>query len=449
MKRILRLIFISFFAVIILGTIFLSYMLLEGTPPQIEPVSIPKVAGKVFEINLKAVDNRSGIREIAPTIIQNGKKYPIPPKKFNSSQWWLGSGVKEFNASWTIHAVDMGLKQGPAKLLITVRDSSLRNLLKGNQAVFEQPLVIDLTPPRIALKSLVHNIASGGSGLVAYRLNEPVIKAGVFIDDIFFPGIPLFNKGKNTYISLVAVPFNKTKVKKFFVEVTDRAGNTSKISVPYRIRPRRLKKDRINISDNFLEQKMPDFEMNYPWVKGSTLLETFLNVNRKLRAKNGEQIKEICSSVTPEQFWQGSFKRLPRAASRANFADERFYFYKGKQIDHQFHMGVDLASKKHAEVPAANNGKVVFSDYLGIYGNTIIIDHGLGLYSMYSHLSEMTAEKGEMVLKGTLIGYTGTTGLAGGDHLHYGMVVNGIFVNPIEWWDRRWIRDHIISNMTF
>ncbi len=447
MKRILRLIFISFFIILISGVAFLSYMLLEGTPPKIEPVSVPKVVGKVFEIRLKATDNRSGIKEIEPVVIQGGKKHIIPARKYGSSHWWLGSGVKEVQEKWAIQATEMGLKEGPAKILITARDSSFRNLLKGNKAVLEQDVVIDLTPPRIALKSLIHNIRSGGSGLVSYKLNEPVVKTGVLIDGLFFPGTPNPGRGQNTYISLIALPFDKIRVKKFLVEAADQAGNIARMGVPHKIFPRRPKKDKINITDHFLQLKIPYFEMNYPWVKGATLLETFLNVNRELRKKNGEEIKAICSKISAEQFWKGAFKRLPGSASRANFADERTYYYKGRKIDRQFHMGVDLASRKHAKVPAANNGMVVFADSLGIYGNTIIIDHGLGLYSMYSHLSEMTAEKGEMVAKGAIIGHTGSTGLAGGDHLHYGMVVNGIFVNPVEWWDGRWIRDHIEANM--
>ncbi len=447
MKKIIRLLLLSFTMILILGGGFLSYMLLEGTPPQIVPVSMPKVVGKVSEIRLKASDNRSGIKEIVPILEQNGKKFAIPPRRYTSAQWWLGSGVRDVQEKWVIKAQELGLKEGPAKLLVSVRDSSFRNVLKGNEATFEQEVIVDFSPPRIALKSLVHNIRSGGAGLVSYKLNEPAVKTGVLIDDLFFPGISHPSGRKNAYISLIALPFDKQRVKKFLIEAVDEAGNISRMGIPHKIFYKRPKRDRINISDNFLERKMPYFEMNYPWVKGATLLDTFLKVNRELRRKNGEEIKAICSRITPERHWEGAFKRLPGSASRANFADERYYYYKGKKIDRQFHMGVDLASRRHAKVMAANHGKVVFADSLGIYGNTIIIDHGLGLYSMYSHLSEMTAEKGEMVTKGAIIGNTGSTGLAGGDHLHYGMVVNGIFVNPVEWWDGKWIRDHITANI--
>ena len=120
-----------------------------------------------------------------------------------------------------------------------------------------------------------------------------------------------------------------------------------------------------------------------------------------------------------------------------------YYYYKNKEIDKQVHLGIDLASTKRAEVHAANSGTVVFADYLGIYGNTVILDHGQGIFSLYSHLSEIDSTVGELKEKGTVIGLSGATGMAGGDHLHFSMIINGIFVTPLEWWDQQWLRLNI------
>ena len=143
-------------------------------------------------------------------------------------------------------------------------------------------------------------------------------------------------------------------------------------------------------------------------------------------------------------YWQGAFGRLPGSATRSGFGDRRTYFYQGQKIDQQFHLGVDLASLSQSPIPAANKGKIVFADRLGIYGKTIIIDHGFGLFSMYSHLSGFDRHVDQMVSKGEIIGRTGNTGLAGGDHLHFSVLVNDVFVNPLEWWDATWI----IHNVT-
>ncbi len=107
------------------------------------------------------------------------------------------------------------------------------------------------------------------------------------------------------------------------------------------------------------------------------------------------------------------------------------------------HYGYDLASTKQSPVTAANRGVVVFADPLTIYGNTVILDHGLGLQTLYAHLSSMEVKVGDEVAKGQELGRTGASGLAIGDHLHFEVLVHGVSVTPIEWWDARWIRDHI------
>jgi murein DD-endopeptidase MepM/ murein hydrolase activator NlpD len=98
-------------------------------------------------------------------------------------------------------------------------------------------------------------------------------------------------------------------------------------------------------------------------------------------------------------------------------------------------------------VPAANDGRVVLADKLGIYGNCVVVDHGYGLQSIYGHLSEFAVKAGDTVKKGQSLGRSGSTGLAGGDHLHFSMQVDGVQVNPIEWWDEHWIKDRILSKV--
>jgi murein DD-endopeptidase MepM/ murein hydrolase activator NlpD len=112
-------------------------------------------------------------------------------------------------------------------------------------------------------------------------------------------------------------------------------------------------------------------------------------------------------------------------------------------VDEQVHQGEDLASLINSPVPAANNGVVVLAEPLGIYGNVVMIDHGMGVCSMYGHLSRIDVKAGERVEKGQPVGLTGTTGLAGGDHLHYSVLVDGYFVNPVEWWDAHWFKDQV------
>ncbi len=446
MKKILGILVLLLVLGILCSGGILAYFLLEGTPPVIRVAGKPGVIGRTYRIEVQASDDRSGLKLLSASVLQEGKKIPVATETFPVTRWWMGSGLKETRVSWVIRPLALGLSQGDATLEITARDSSLRNGLKGNERVLSLPIKIDTTPPRIALKSLVHNIMAGGSGVVSYRLSEEPRYTGVRVDDRLFPAYPNPRDGKLAYTAFVAIPFNHPSPRLFAVEAVDQAGNIARVSVPYRVMRQKKVRDTIRITDGFLQRKMPDFQVRHPELKGS-LIQVFLYVNKELRAENNRRIQEICSKGSPEMMWQGRFLRLPRSAKRANFADFRRYLYKGREIGQAYHMGVDLASTSHAKVPASNSGVVVFADYLGIYGNTVIIDHGMGLFTTYSHLSEIMVSKGDKVQKGQIIGRTGATGLAGGDHLHYGMLISGVFVNPVEWWDRRWIKTHVLANL--
>ena len=131
---------------------------------------------------------------------------------------------------------------------------------------------------------------------------------------------------------------------------------------------------------------------------------------------------------------------------RASFADHRTLYYNGQLIGEASHLGIDLASLRNAEIPAANDGKVVFTGELGVYGNLCLIDHGLGVFSLYAHMQNFDVKAGDAVAKGQIIGRTDQTGLAFGDHLHFGIIVGGIEVTPIEWLDPKWVKN-IVDNV--
>jgi murein DD-endopeptidase MepM/ murein hydrolase activator NlpD len=76
-----------------------------------------------------------------------------------------------------------------------------------------------------------------------------------------------------------------------------------------------------------------------------------------------------------------------------------------------------------------------------------MIDHGMGILTLYGHMSSIDVEVGDTVQKNDIIGRTGQTGLAAGDHLHYGIYINGVAVRPIEWWDEKWIKDNVVNKI--
>ncbi|HKI85390.1 MAG TPA: M23 family metallopeptidase, partial [Thermoanaerobaculia bacterium] len=208
------------------------------------------------------------------------------------------------------------------------------------------------------------------------------------------------------------------------------------------------REDTIHITDAFLARAVPAILAHTPGLEDrGSLLENFLEINGALRKSEAEDLRGLAKKSTPAFLWHRPFERLPRAAAKSSFADHRTYVYKGKVIDHQYHLGIDLASVERAPIPAANDGIVLMARYFGIYGNAVVIDHGYGLMSLYGHLSSFAVKEGDHVRRGQVIGQTGETGLAGGDHLHFTMLLDGVPVKPHEWWDPHWIHDRVASKL--
>jgi murein DD-endopeptidase MepM/ murein hydrolase activator NlpD len=206
-----------------------------------------------------------------------------------------------------------------------------------------------------------------------------------------------------------------------------------------------FKRSRIPIDDRFLGRVVPEILEHSPEIKssGGDLVADFLQANGTLRRLNAEKIAAVTAATSPTRLWDGAFAQLGNSQVEANFADHRTYVYNGKEIDQQTHLGFDLAVTSRVPLAAANAGVVVHTAWLGIYGNCVIIDHGMGVASLYGHLSSVDVKVGDRVTKGQIIGRSGMTGLAGGDHLHFTMLVGGRPVNPVEWWDAHWVQDRV------
>jgi murein DD-endopeptidase MepM/ murein hydrolase activator NlpD len=207
----------------------------------------------------------------------------------------------------------------------------------------------------------------------------------------------------------------------------------------------------INIDDRFLSRVVPAILQNSTELTvddPSNQLASFLAINRDLRRMNNETISALAAETAPEILWRGAFKQLINTAVEAGFADQRTYVYNGQDVDHQVHLGFDLASTTNAPVRAANRGRVVHAGWLGIYGNCVILDHGMGLQSLYAHLSSIAVNTGDLVDSEADLGRSGATGLAGGDHLHFTMLLGGNAITPIDWWSGQWVQDRVLRKLT-
>lgn len=428
-----------FFLIIILAGLVggAVYIYFEKEKPLIEISQPINIIGPETNINFTVTDKRTGLRKINLFLIQGDKEKKLRSIEFPLKVYWLKGGPESQEISYKLAVKNLGFKDGQAQIVIEAEDYSFSHILTGNRTQIKKNITIDTKPPRIHIIHTERYIEPGGSGFVIYRLSDDIARHGVQIGDTFHPGFPIEDERDDVYNSLFAIPYNMKELNSTFIVAIDKAGNRAISPFSTRLRQANQQTDQINIGDSFLKRKIPEFEQHYPEMQGE-LIEKYLYANNKIRTLNNKRIKATCSNSTQKRLWKDRFLRMA-GSSRAGFADHRTYYYKGRAIDKQVHLGMDIASTKRIGIKAAGKGKVVLAEYLGIYGNTIILDHGMGLFTLYAHLSQINIALDDIVEKSSIIGLSGTSGMAGGDHLHFSVLVNGVFVNPIEWWDQHWI----------
>lgn len=427
--------------VLVAGVVVLA-LLHEGDPPRLSMVTEIDRLGVNNELEILAADQRSGLRSVAVLLRQGEQEVTLLERQFPRTSAFFKAGPAEFREVIEVAGGELELRDGQVELVLRAEDYSWRNWGRGNHREEVLPLIIDTRPPVISVNAATRYVRAGGSGLVRYTIDEEVVEHGVEINGFFHPGYPLDQDRPGEYLAYIGLPHDTESLEETLVIAVDRAGNQARAGLAINLRRVAYPTGRINVSDSFLRSKLPEFATHYPELAG-THLEQYLYVNRKVREMNDRKILEICRDSHPERLWEGIFLRMARSGEQAGYGDRRSYFYDGRKIDEQVHLGIDLASVRQAEIQAANHGLVVFAEYLGIYGNTVIIDHGQGVFSLYSHLSRITVEEGERLARGDQLGHSGVTGMAGGDHLHFSILVNGVFVNPIEWWDRNWVDNQL------
>lgn len=420
---------VIFLILLLGGAGYVFFKDMDGPSVEIEPASGRVSPNASLKIKMK---DPAGVRSVLVGIRKNNVLNVIYEKHFDDS-------AQEREVEVPLQGAQ--LRDGSFEMEIRATDDSLAGFGQGNTRTKLLPMRLDNQPPRITMQALPPNVRRGGAAVIRYTINEPVTQNGVLIAGYFVPG---YLQKDGSYLCFFPFPYTMTaRDYKNSVQITatDLAGNVTKSRLNLNAIERAFRSDKINLSDNFLEAVENKLKNLAPHAK--TSLECYLYINNEVRAANVEFLRNIKLDTSAAMLWEGVFLRLPKSATRAGFADHRYFNYQGKVVGESYHLGFDMASVRNADVPAANSGRVIFTGEQGIYGNLIIIDHGLGLMSMYSHLSETFVKPGDLTQKGQTIGKTGSTGLAFGDHLHFGILVGGIEVTPLEWIDAKWIRDNV------
>jgi murein DD-endopeptidase MepM/ murein hydrolase activator NlpD len=391
----------------------------------------PRFVGHKTTIPIRVEASRGNVARLEVRVVQDNRPVVL------ATQENVGPRA-EVNV--VVEPAAAKLREGAATLEISAVDDFWRPLRLDPRASASFPVTIDLTPPRVEVVSATPYVAPGGAGLVVFKVADAA-RTETRVGSLTFPTFALGPEG--TRVGVFALPHDYAPGTPIGLAAADEAGNVASRGIPTQLLARKFRHDRIQIRDAFLQAKVAELLPQHP--PSQPLIEGFKIINGDQRRQAEQEKRRVGARTSDKPLWEGAFVQPRNTKVFANFAESRTYLYNGQEVDTSVHFGYDLASTQQAPVPAANKGVVVYAAPLTIYGNAVILDHGLGLMTLYGHLSSIGVKEGDTVEKGQELGRSGATGLAVGDHIHYEVLVHGISVTPLEWWDAKWIRDRIIG----
>jgi murein DD-endopeptidase MepM/ murein hydrolase activator NlpD len=431
-------------ALLVLGLAGLGATRCEGTPPALQAPAKVVIGKEGRPVRIDVSDAGAGVRSVSAVLVHEGGEAPLGEARF-PGRWNPLADAPAQSVETRIDAKALGLADGEATLRVVARDHSWRSWLAGNESRLEVPVVIDSRPPRVSLEPGITYARRGGSVAITYSVSEETERDGVELGERFFPSVrlgaddPAERHAPGSRLALFPLPIDAPDAKPVVVAF-DLAGNRAQALPQVRIEERKVPEGSIVLPPLFLQEKVAELA-DAVGVDPADRLKAFQEINTRVRAENEKRVREITVESAATPLFEGAFEQLANSKVTSPFAERRSYLVDGAKVSESIHYGYDLASLAGSPVTASNAGRVVFADELGIYGQCVILDHGLGLFSLYGHLSSLDVQVGDAVGKGQTLGLSGQTGLAGGDHLHFAMLLQGAYVDPVEWWDPKWLRD--------
>jgi len=386
--------------------------------------------GQATQVSVHVSDPR-GVKKVVASVEQNGARYEAwemaQPTEAQDNTWGFTAGAK----------TTPQLHDGKAKLIVEATSNDVLH----RTARVEREVTVVTQPPSVSVDSEQHYLYLGMADLATFTVTGSWTAAGVRVGDQTFRAWPM-PAGKPGLFSLFAFAWNMPQGTIPAVFASNGAGNdvTSPLNVqfPKKEQPKYSVHD-LQVSDAFMQKVVGELDPN----GSGDMIARFVKINSEMRKANNKALSELRLKTADHFLFSQPFARQAHSQAEATFADLRNYIYQGKKIDQQVHLGYDLAVTQHVGVEASNDGRVVYAAPLGIYGNCIVVDHGYGLQTIYGHLSRIDVHEGDIVKRGQVMGQSGMTGMAGGDHIHFAMQLDGVQIDPKEWWDPHWIQDHI------
>jgi murein DD-endopeptidase MepM/ murein hydrolase activator NlpD len=418
----------------------IGFLFLRQRVPGVEArfATLPGHVGVVQDLALDLEAARGGVRTVTVRLVQGDQRPIVYEAAFDSAT------ANRRRVDFTLRPAAVGAREGEGTLEVWAGDGFWRLKPVDDEPVLQVPVVVDLTAPGLEVVSFTRYPAQGGAGVAVLRSHDAT-SLEIRVGDLLCPATPQGPAAQGLAVAFFAVPFDHDPDEDPVAVARDEAGNETRRTVPTVIGPRRFERGRVELDADFLARKLPELVPERAPLAPEDYGEVFTYVSKDLRARAAATKRELSRRSADHSLWRGSFLQPRNTRVFSNYAETRDYWFDGKALDTRVHAGFDLASTRRAAVPAANHGIVVFASDLGIYGNTVVLDHGLGVQTLYSHLSALEVEEGQEVEQGREIGRTGTTGLAVGDHLHYEVLVHGEPTNPLQWWDAKWVQEHVVE----
>lgn len=420
--------------ILIIGVVVCAVYLTRSAPPAIDLPSSVTVLGQATPVAVHVRDPH-GIRRGAAFIEQGGVRYSVweaPPETGAKEETWnFTAGVK----------TTPQLRDGKAKLIVEAVSGGLMR----KAATAEHEVTVVSRPPTVSADSDQHYLYLGMADLATFNVSGTWTEAGVRVGDQKYRAWPMPG-GKPGFFSLYAFAWNMPAGTVPVVYASNGTGSDATgplvVEFPKKEQPKYTVHD-LQISDQFMQKVVNELDPN----GAGDAVSRFVKINNEMRRANNKTLSDLRLKTADSFLWSQPFQRQSRSQTEASFADTRNYIYNGKKIDQQVHLGYDLAATQHVGVEASNDGRVVYAAPLGIYGNCVVVDHGYGLQTIYGHLSQISVHEGDMVKRGQVMGTSGQTGMAGGDHIHFSMQLDGVQIDPKEWWDPHWIKDHVAKRV--
>jgi len=294
------------------------------------------------------------------------------------------------------------LPDGLHQVTVVGEDRSWRK----NRTTATATLTTDNTPPQLSLESQPSTVHQGHTWLLRVRTNEPAsVNARIGEKDL-----PIQAGNGYGWAVVGFGPNADTTTLPIVVDGQDPAGNRTEVKQSVPVESEEFVKDSVEVAPNLAVLLASD-----------------------IRADEDAKLTQNYQAVSPQKLWEGRFTLPVMGEIITQFGSVRSY-NGGPFVTN--HAGTDIAVAQGTPVKAPARGKVVVIDKVQLRGNIVTLDHGLGVYTTYAHLSAVDAKLGDMVERGQPFAKVGTTGLSTGPHLHWELWVNGANVDPIEWTER-------------